>query len=203
MSVQDKRVLARALSRLSETDLKVAAIGFDFYRDLKNGYGIYLDGTEGEINNAYTYLLARLIGQPEQVKETENGLRGYSAPYGYMKQDVRSDRFHSGDNWPRDFTIEQLVDLGVALADIPEDPMYTGLNIDEDCAVAELLSALAQAYSWYSSGYDWEYLKPPFRKRFEELGLDIHSCQRRADELLEESFRTLDGKFDRNTQLWC
>ena len=199
----DQMVLQRAKSLLSERDMKVAQIGFDFYLDGDEGYGHAYDGQEQTINNAFTYLLGRLLGKPEFGPKDENGWHDWYPPSGLAKQDVYSSDFMSGQNYPKGWTYSMLDEIGVDLSDIPEDKEYRGLNIDQDCAVSELLCAVSMAYSWFAEDYDWEYLKEPYVKRYQELGLDIKSCASRAKELTELSIQELGGKHDRNEHLWC
>ena len=199
----DEKVLQRAKSLLSERDMKVAQIGWEFYLDGDEGYGHCYDGQEANINNAFTYLLGRLIGKPEYGPKDETGYHSWYPPDGLVKQDVHSDEFWSGKNYPKGWTYDQLVAIGVSLDDIPEDKYYQGLNIDEDCAVSELLCAVSMAYSWYADDYDWEDLKEKYVKKYQELGLDIKSCSARAKELTELSMQELGGKHDRNEHMWC
>jgi hypothetical protein len=209
--------LERARALLTPTDLKVAEIGYRFMEDQYDGYGPFYDGTEQTIALAQAWLQGQVAGiqpLPQVLTEhkdvpvpgdtwIEEKYRVIPAPQGLLKQDVHSPDFMAGQTWPKGWTYDQVEALGVKTEDIPLDEWYTGLNLDEDCAVAELLEAVASAYSLFADGFEWEELPLTYREQFWALGLSPASARVRFDELLRLSSVELRGKHDRNEQVWC
>ena len=105
--------------------------------------------------------------------------------------------------YPKGWLLSDLEEIGVELSDIPDDQWYKGLNLDEDCAVSELLCAVGQAYSWFADDYDWEDLSEKYKKRYTDLGLDQRGCAQEYDRLCRIADDVRKGKHDRNEHLWC
>jgi hypothetical protein len=194
---RDARLIDLARNYLTETDLKVADIGFRFIEDYTEGYGHFWDGQEAVIVLAQGWLMGQVAGSeplPQvetTMKSTFDGkeytvskYRDIQAPFGSHSQNVTSPGYDSG---PED-----------------DDDEYTGLNIDDDCAVSELLSSVAYAYSFYSSDHDIE-IDDKWKAMFEELGLNPDKNAKRVLELEQVVSKLLKkaGKHDRNEKLWC
>lgn len=202
MTPRDEAIIRKARLLLTKRDVEVAALGFRFIEDLEHGYGPFWDGTESEIVNAQGWLAMVLSGASPSEQVTTHvvvpprgELNGYEydkqhfrvlrPPYGAANQDVHSDRWVGFD----------------------EGKEYEGLNLDDDCAVAELIAACSYAYQWYSADHDGEMLEDNDRKvyadKFKALGLTKEGCALRIEGLDEIYTRALKGKHDRNETLWC
>jgi len=193
---RDTLIVKQATRHLTAQDLAVANIGFRFHEDLEEGYGAYYDGMEACITNAQSWLMSKLThDQPMPQIESKymfdgkeynkERFRRFEAPDGSLDQDVNSDAYQEWGDKERN---------------------YEGLNIDDDCAVAELLTSVAYAYMLWADGYDWEMTldrSPKWGVMFGMLELTHEQAAKRYDELSDLINSVLKGKHDRNSTIWC